>query len=41
MNPSGVIITPDPPPDGRRRLKIRRFATEGPSFSATLVTTVE
>ena len=38
----GVITTPDPPPVfQRRRFEIRRFATDGPSVSATRVTTCE
>ena len=42
MNPSGVITTPLPPPVfQRRRFEIRRFATDGPSVSATRVTTRE
>ncbi len=41
MKPSGVIITPEPLPAERRRLKTRRLATDGPIFSATLVTTLE
>ena len=42
MNPSGVITTPEPPPVlQRRRFEIRRLATDGPSVSATRVTTRE
>ena len=37
MNPSGVMTTPDPVP----RRATRRFATDGPSFSATVTTTRE
>ena len=37
MNPSGVMTTPDPVP----RRATRRFATDGPSFSATETTTRE
>jgi hypothetical protein len=36
-----VITTPDLPPATRRRFEMRRFATDGPSRSATLVTIVE
>ena len=39
--PSGVITTPEPAPASRPRRPMRRFATDGPSFSATPVTTRE
>ena len=41
MKPSGVMTTPDPLPPYPRRVRTRRLATEGPSTSATLVTTCE
>ena len=42
MKPSGVITTPEPPPVlQRRRFEMRRLATDGPSVSATRVTTRE
>ena len=45
MKPSGVITTPLPPPTARRpprtRRETRRFATDGESRSAMVITARE